>query len=115
MTMPVYALTGASGHGGRYAVHQLLARGVQRGAEAPPATCQARITAAAAAGRRAGCNLRPCGSRLVSAGPHLLWEEFTVLDWLRGVAKVLVVPSAVDPVGGIMQKSAFNQGKVRTV
>src|SRR5262249_28580216 len=43
-------------------------------AEAPPATCQARITAAAAAGRRAGRNLRPCGSRLVSAGSHLFWE-----------------------------------------
>jgi NAD(P)-dependent dehydrogenase (short-subunit alcohol dehydrogenase family) len=26
MTMPVYAITGASGHAGRYAVHQLLAR-----------------------------------------------------------------------------------------
>ena len=28
MTTPVYAVTGASGHVGRYAVHQLLARGV---------------------------------------------------------------------------------------
>ncbi len=26
--MPIYAVTGASGHVGRYAVHQLLARGV---------------------------------------------------------------------------------------
>jgi uncharacterized protein YbjT (DUF2867 family) len=26
--MPVHAITGASGHVGRYAVHQLLARGV---------------------------------------------------------------------------------------
>jgi NAD(P)-dependent dehydrogenase (short-subunit alcohol dehydrogenase family) len=32
MTMPVYAVTGASGHAGRYAVHQLLARGVLLGA-----------------------------------------------------------------------------------
>jgi uncharacterized protein YbjT (DUF2867 family) len=30
--MPVYAVTGASGHVGRYAVHQLLARGVLLGA-----------------------------------------------------------------------------------
>jgi NAD(P)-dependent dehydrogenase (short-subunit alcohol dehydrogenase family) len=32
MTTPVYAITGASGHVGRYAVHQLLARGVLLGA-----------------------------------------------------------------------------------
>ena len=30
--MPVYAVTGASGHAGRYAVHQLLARGLLLGA-----------------------------------------------------------------------------------
>jgi uncharacterized protein YbjT (DUF2867 family) len=30
--MPVHAVTGASGHVGRYAVHQLLARGVLLGA-----------------------------------------------------------------------------------
>ena len=28
MTMPVYAVTGASGHVGRYGVQQLVARGV---------------------------------------------------------------------------------------
>ena len=32
MTTPVHAITGASGHVGRYAVHQLLARGVLLGA-----------------------------------------------------------------------------------
>ena len=30
--MPVYAVTGASGHIGRYAIHPLLARGVLLGA-----------------------------------------------------------------------------------
>jgi NAD(P)-dependent dehydrogenase (short-subunit alcohol dehydrogenase family) len=65
--MPVHAVTGASSHVGHYAVHQLLARGVLLGA-------LRHLTAAAAAGRRAGCNLRPCGSRLVSAGSHLIGE-----------------------------------------
>jgi len=32
MTTPLYAVTGASGHVGRYAVHQLLARGMLLGA-----------------------------------------------------------------------------------
>jgi uncharacterized protein YbjT (DUF2867 family) len=32
MTTPVYTVTGASGHAGRYAVHQLPARGVLPGA-----------------------------------------------------------------------------------
>jgi len=52
MTMPVHAVTGASGHVGRYAGSP--AAGPRRAAgrgEAPPAACQARITAAAAAGR----------------------------------------------------------------
>jgi NAD(P)-dependent dehydrogenase (short-subunit alcohol dehydrogenase family) len=31
--MPVYAVTGASGHVGRYAVHQLLAGGILLGAQ----------------------------------------------------------------------------------
>jgi len=31
MTTPVHAITGASGHVGRYAVHQLLARGILLG------------------------------------------------------------------------------------
>jgi uncharacterized protein YbjT (DUF2867 family) len=33
--MPGYAVTGASGPVGRYAVHQLLARGVPLGAQGP--------------------------------------------------------------------------------
>lgn len=65
--MPVHAVTGASSHVGHYAVHQLLGRGVLLGA-------LRHLSAAAAAGRRADGNLRPCGSRLVSAGSHLFGE-----------------------------------------
>ena len=59
MTMPGYAVTGASGHLGRFAVHQLLARGVLAPNVAVVRTCGEAAGLAAGVQVREADYLRP--------------------------------------------------------
>jgi hypothetical protein len=78
MTMPVYAVTGTSGHLGRFAIEQLLARGV------PPLTSSPWCATWARPPAWPGVACR-CARRTIYTRRH--WAALAGADWL------LLVPS----------------------